>query len=298
MGYIELNNITKDYGDTRGIFDIALSIEKGESFGFIGINGAGKTTTIRHLMGFLKAQKGIAIIDNLDCWKNSAEIKKKIGYIPGEIYFPDAKTGLDFIKQQAKLLNITDMSYADYLIDKLQLDPTANLKRMSKGMKQKTAIVAALMREPEILILDEPTTGLDPLMRIEFMEIIEEQRIKGITIFMSSNMFDEVERLCDRVASIKDGKIIDVKPVDLIKQIGKTTYIIDFETAKEYQRFLSSNFKITKISDEENQVVLTIKENQTNKLLNTLKEYKIKSISEKTHTLEEYFNGLYEREDK
>ena len=194
MALIDIQHVTKDYGDGRGIFDLNLSIEKGEVFGFVGTNGAGKTTTIRHLMGFLKPQSGSATINGLDCWKDSAEIKKWIGYIPGEIAFPDAPTGTDFLKRQAELLGLKDMSYAESIIKKLQLDPTAKLKRMSKGMKQKTAIVAAFMADPEILILDEPTTGLDPLMRKEFISILDEEKKKGKTILMSSHMFDEVEQ--------------------------------------------------------------------------------------------------------
>ena len=129
----------------------------------------------------------------MDCWKDSAEIKKAVGYIPGEIAFPDAPTGMEFLKRQAELLGLNDMSYAETIIKKLQLDPTANLKRMSKGMKQKTAIVAAFMADPEILILDEPTTGLDPLMRAEFIDILKKRKKKGKTIFMSSHMFEEFE---------------------------------------------------------------------------------------------------------
>lgn len=176
MPLIEINNLTKDYGQHQGVFNINLSIEKGEVFGFVGTNGAGKTTVIRHLMGFLKAQSGSVKINGMDCWKDSAEIKKMIGYTPGEIAFPDAPTGTEFLKQQAELLGLKDMSYANTIIEKLQLDPTANLKRMSKGMKQKTAIVATLMADPDILILDEPTTGLDPLMRAEFVDILNEEK--------------------------------------------------------------------------------------------------------------------------
>ncbi|MGR5874694.1 ATP-binding cassette domain-containing protein [Bacillus pacificus] len=139
--------------ETDGEFLTSASQLKREVFGFVGTNGAGKTTTIRHMMGFLKPQSGNATINGMDCWKDSAEIKKMIGYIPGEIAFPDAPTGTEFLKRQAELLGLKDMSYVESIIKKLQLDPTANLKRMSKGMKQKTAIVAALMADPEILIL-------------------------------------------------------------------------------------------------------------------------------------------------
>lgn len=293
MPLINIKNLTKDYGEGRGIFDINLSIDKGEVFGFVGTNGAGKTTTIRHLMGFIKPQSGIATINGMNCWKESSEIKKRIGYIPGEIAFPDARTGSEFLKRQAELLGLKDMSYAESLIKKLQLDPTANLKRMSKGMKQKTAIVAALMADPDILILDEPTTGLDPLMRAEFIDILDEQKKKGKTIFMSSHMFDEVEHTCDKVALIKDGKIIAVKSTKEIKHNEDKTYKIEFTSRKEYERFIAEPFVLVEKRDHQNQVILTVHDRKINTLLKTLKSYNINFITEIKYTLEKYFNSLY-----
>ncbi len=293
MSFIEIKNITKDYGYGRGIFDIDISIEKGEIFGFVGTNGAGKTTTIRHLMGFLKPQKGSAKINGLDCWENSAEIKKYIGYIPGEINFPDSPTGMDFLKSQAELLGLKDMSYAESLIKRLQLDPTANLKRMSKGMKQKTAIVAALMADSEILILDEPTTGLDPLMRAEFIDIINEQKEKGKTIFMSSHMFDEVEKTCDKVALIKDGKIIDIKSTKEIKHNEDKIYKIEFNNKENYNKFILEKFELIKNREDINQVTICINDKDINKLTKILKNYDIKFISEIKYTLEKYFKRFY-----
>lgn len=290
---IDINNMTKDYGDGRGIFDVSLSIEKGEVFGFVGTNGAGKTTTIRHMMGFLKPQSGNATINGMDCWKDSAEIKKMIGYIPGEIAFPDAPTGTEFLKRQAELLGLKDMSYAESIIKKLQLDPTANLKRMSKGMKQKTAIVAALMADPEILIFDEPTTGLDPLMRAEFISILDEQKKKGKTIFMSSHMFDEVEHTCDKVALIKDGKIIAVKSTKEIKYNQEKAYKIEFNSHEDYKLFLAEPFDFTEKRGSQNQVIVNVHDRQINTLLKTLKGYNIKFITEIKYTLEKYFNSQY-----
>ncbi|MFL0401246.1 ABC transporter ATP-binding protein [Bacillus nitratireducens] len=293
MPLIEIKNMTKDYGDGRGIFDVSLSIEKGEVFGFVGTNGAGKTTTIRHMMGFLKPQSGNAIIQGMDCWKDSAEIKKMIGYIPGEIAFPDAPTGTEFLKRQAELLGLKDMSYAESIIKKLQLDPTANLKRMSKGMKQKTAIVAALMADPDILIFDEPTTGLDPLMRAEFISILDEQKKKGKTIFMSSHMFDEVEHTCDKVALIKDGKIIAVKSTKEIKYNQEKVYKIEFTSHENYKLFLAEPFDIADKREHQNQVIVNVHDRQINTLLKTLKGYDIKFITEIKYTLEKYFNSQY-----
>lgn len=293
MSLIQIKNLTKDYGDKRGIFDINLSIEKGEIFGFVGTNGSGKTTTIRHLMGFLKPQKGSATIDGLDCWENSAEIKKYIGYIPGEINFPDARTGMDFLKNQAELLEVKDMSYAENLIKRLQLDPSANLKRMSKGMKQKTAIVAAFMANPEILILDEPTTGLDPLMRAEFIDIINEEKEKGKTIFMSSHMFDEVEKTCDKVALIKNGRIIDIKSTKEIKHNEDKVYKIEFNNKEDYQKFISDKFELIKNDKNQNQVTISINDKDINKLTKALKQYDVKFINEIKFTLEKYFEKFY-----
>lgn len=293
MSLIEINNITKDYGDGRGIFDINLSIQRGEVFGFVGTNGAGKTTTIRHLMGFLKPQSGKSFINSLDCWQDAAEIKKMVGYVPGEIAFPDAPTGTEFLRRQAALLNLKDMSYAEKIIETLQLDPTANLKRMSKGMKQKTAIVAAFMADSDVLILDEPSTGLDPLMRAGFVDLLNEEKKKGKTILMSSHMFEEVEDTCDKVALIKDGRIIDVKSTLEIKHNENKVYKIEFKTNEDYLRFVSEPFELGEKLEEKNQVVVNIHDSEINKLTRILKGYNIKFIKEIKYSLEEYFKSLY-----
>ncbi|SDT53186.1 ABC-2 type transport system ATP-binding protein [Paenibacillaceae bacterium GAS479] len=297
MSYIEIKNLTKDYGDGKGVFNLDLTIEKGEVFGFVGTNGAGKTTTIRHMMGFLKPQSGSVTINGLNGWTDSAQLKRRIGYIPGEIAFPDAPTGTEFLSRQAELLGLTDMSYAERVINQLQLDPTANLKRMSKGMKQKTAIVAAFMADPDILILDEPTTGLDPLMRAQFVDILNEQKKKGTTIFMSSHMFEEVEHTCDKVALIKGGRLIAVKRTSEVKHNENKEYKIEFLAHEDYLLFLSEAFNILTRRDEQNQVIIRINDADINTLFRTLKGYPIKFIKEIKYTLEDYFKGIYE-EDK
>lgn len=294
MAYIELKQLTKDYGEGRGIFDVSLSIDRGEVFGFVGTNGAGKTTTIRHLMGFLKQQSGSATMKGLDCWKDAAQIKKSIGYIPGEIAFPDAATGTAFLKQQAELLGLKDMTYAESLIRQLQLDPTANLKRMSKGMKQKTAIVAALMADSDILLLDEPTTGLDPLMRTAFIAILKEEKKKGKTIFMSSHMFEEVEETCDKVALIKDGRIIAVKATAEVKYDEAKVYQIAFATPEGYSRFKREPFEVIADNETMDEVTIKLHDREINRLFQTLTVYDVKYVTETKHTLEQYFNNFYE----
>jgi ABC-2 type transport system ATP-binding protein len=301
MSLIEIRGLTKDYGRGRGVFDIDLQAEEEESFGFVGTNGAGKTTTIRHLMGFLKPDKGACAIKGLDCWSQSAEVKQFVGYVPGEIAFPTAPDGFAFLERQAALTGFTGTSDAgrarrDYILDKLQLDDSANLKRMSKGMKQKTAIVAAFMHDPQILILDEPTTGLDPLMRVSFLELLEEERRRGKTIFMSSHMFNELETTCDRVAMIRDGRIIDIASTAAIRHYENKTYKIEFADAAEYRRFLGGPFVIGEKRDANNQVFVDMHDSEIDLLVRTLAGYRIKFFTEIKYSLERYFNSIYQRE--
>ena len=286
---IEIKDLTKDYGDSKGIFDINLNIDKGEMIGFVGTNGSGKTTTIRNILGFIKPTKGFCYVNGLNTWENQSEVSKLIGYVPGEIAFPDLKTGTSFLKSQAEYLGVTDLSYANSLIEKLQLDPRANLKRMSKGMKQKTALVAALMANKPIIILDEPTTGLDPLMRDAFLEIIKEEHKKGKTIFMSSHMFEEMEDTCDRVALISNGHIVDICNMNDIRNRTVSDFKIEFNNKDDFNKFLNENYKTIRIQEEYNQVTIEIDKTNINDLFKDLKKYDVKFISEVKYTLEKYF---------
>jgi ABC-2 type transport system ATP-binding protein len=296
MSLVEINSLTKDYGRGRGIFDIDLKVEEGETFGFVGTNGAGKTTTIRHLMGFLHSDKGSCTIRGLDCWAESEQVKHLVGYVPGEISFPDEPTGFAFLERQATMLGHTDPEHRDYILDKLQLDASANLKRMSKGMKQKTALVAAFMHDPPILILDEPSTGLDPLMRESFIDLLVEERRRGKTIFMSSHMFNELENACDRVAMIKDGRIVDVASTAAIRHYRHKTYKVEFLDAADYRRFLAGSFEITRQRDATNQVFVNIDDEDINRLVQTLTGYRVKFFTEIKYSLERYFNSIYKEE--
>ncbi len=289
---IEVKNLTKDYGDGKGIFDLNFELKKGEILGFVGSNGAGKTTTIRSIMGFIKQDNGTASVCGLDSWEDAEKTKKYIGYVPGEIAFPDLKTGTEFLKSQAEFLGIKDTSKANYLIDKLQLDPTANLKRMSKGMKQKTAIVASLMNSPDMLLLDEPTTGLDPLMRVSFLEILEEEHKKGTTILISSHLYEELERICDRVALIDKGKIISIIDMKEIRNRPVVDYKIEFINSKDYENFKKLNYQIIRDQTKYNQVTVRIKKENAKLLFADLTKYQVKFISEVKYTLEKKFNEI------
>lgn len=291
MPVIETQKLTKDYGGGRGVFDLDLAIAEGEMVGYVGTNGSGKTTTIRHILGFLKPTSGQVLVNGRSSWEHSSEIMKQVGYVPGEIAFPDLKTGIDFLKCQADFLGLRDMSYANELIERLQLDPRANLKRMSKGMKQKTALVAALMNDAPIIILDEPTTGLDPLMRATFLDIIQEEHRKGKTIFMSSHSFDELEKTCDKVALINDGHMVDLCDMEDIRNRPVRDFKIEFQTAADYQRFLNENYEIIRLQEQYDQVTIRISAEETAALLSVLKHYKVKFISELPYTLEMHFKN-------
>ena len=293
---IEICDLTKDYGKGRGVFDIDLTIHKGEMLGFCGTNGSGKTTTIRHIMGFLQPTSGKVYVHTpqgrLESWSHSSEIVRHIGYVPGEIAFPDLSTGTEFLKSQAGFLGVTDMHYAEYLIERLQLDPRAPLKRMSKGMKQKTAIVAALMANPEIIILDEPTTGLDPLMRDAFLEIIQAEHAKGKTVFMSSHMFNELETTCDRVALIRDGKIVDVAVMDEIRNRKIKEYKVEFVSQEDYADFKRKEHKVVRDQPQYNQVTVAVPGDRLRALFGDLKGYNVKFISEVKYNLERHFKTV------
>lgn len=292
MDTIEIKNLTKDYGEGRGIFDINLTVHKGEMLGFAGTNGSGKTTTIRNILGFLKPTSGAAYVNGLESWNNSSEIVKSIGYVPGEIAFPDLSTGTEFLKCQADFLRLNDMNYAEYLIEKLQLDPRAPLKRMSKGMKQKTAIVAALMANPDIIILDEPTTGLDPLMRDAFLEIIKAEHANGKTVFMSSHMFEELESTCDRVALIGDGRIADVAVMNEIRNRPQKEYKIEFNVSEDYESFKTLGYNIIRDQPQYRQVTVKIDRSEISKLFQDLNGKNIHFLSEIKYNLEKHFKQI------
>jgi ABC-2 type transport system ATP-binding protein len=260
--------------------------------GFAGTNGSGKTTTIRNIMGFLKPTSGAAYVNGLEAWSHSSEIVRHIGYVPGEIAFPDLSTGTEFLKSQAEFLGVKDKSYAEELIEKLQLDTRAPLKRMSKGMKQKTAIVAALMADPDIIILDEPTTGLDPLMRDAFLEIIKAEHKKGKTIFMSSHMFEELETTCDSVALIRNGYIVDIADMKGIHNRTIKEYKIEFVGEGDYKNFKDEKYKIIRDQPQYFQLTIEIENGQLNELFACLKNYNIKFISEVKYNLERHFKTV------
>ena len=289
---ISIENVSKDYGLNRGNFNISLDVKEGETLGIVGENGAGKTTLIRQIMGFIKSDEGLIRIYNYDAYKDSALTKRYIGYIPGEINFPDVKTGIEFLHNYGMSLGMKedDFDYANEIISRMQLDIRAYPKRMSKGMKQKTSIVAAIMLKSPILIMDEPSIGLDPLMREELLKLILEQKERNATMIMSSNAIEELERVCDKVAYLSNGKIIDIADVKKIKERDKRDYKIEFNSKNDYQLFSKGKKDIIRKQEDFNQLTIRVDKKEIVNLLDELKNYNVKYISEVKYDLSTYFN--------
>lgn len=296
MVYIDIKHLTKDYKKGRGVFDISLEIEKGEVYGFVGVNGAGKTTTIRHMMGFIKPDEGSVTIQGLDATKSSAEVKRYVSYIPGEINFPGNTSGEEFLKEQIYLFGRGSWGRAKELSEQFQLDVTANVHSMSKGMKQKTAIVSALASDADILIMDEPTTGLDPLMRDVFIDLLKEEKEKGKTIFMSSHIFQEVEEVCDRVAVIQEGKIIEVVNMKNIRYNKNKEYRMEFKTEEDFKRFIGLGYQISKVKAEDLQIFVQIHDEHINELIQTLKDFNLVYFKEIKVHFEDYITEVFKEE--
>ena len=293
---IEINDLTKDYKNNRGLFSVSINLKKGEFCGLIGENGAGKSTLMRLIMGFIKPDSGNILIAGLDPFKRQEEVKQYLSYVPGEINYPDLQKGNDFLKLQAELDPSFNKEKANYLINKLQLDITAYPKRMSKGMKQKMAIVNALAKDKDMYLLDEPTTGLDPLMREAFLEILEEEKKNGKAIFMSSNTFEEVERVCDRVIYISEGKVVSDIDINDVKKQDLRIFKAKFADNEYFSHEKKSSY-FFKASEENKEIFYIVKRSDINKLIKKLSDLNITNMSEYNFSLKEYIDFKLEQQN-
>jgi ABC-2 type transport system ATP-binding protein len=217
---VQIEKLTKSYGSHRGIVDIDLEVSEGEAFGFLGPNGAGKTTTIRVLLDHLRPTSGRATVFGIETTADPVAIHRRIGYLPGEFTLYDKLTGRQTIEYFANLRGGVDAAYQADLVARLDVDPTRKFKEYSKGNKQKIGLIVALQHRPDLLVLDEPTSGLDPLVQQTFYEVIREAKAEGRTIFLSSHILSEVEKTCDRVAIIRDGRLAKVDRVEALRDLA------------------------------------------------------------------------------
>ena len=292
---IKISSLTKDYGEGHGIFNFDFSIQQGEVYGLVGTNGSGKSTTFRHLMGFISPDSGYCRIKGLDCRSRSDKIMKMVGYVPGQIDFPDVGSGTDFLKIQAQYLGVKNMKYTEELIDRFKIDTSAPLKRMSKGMKQKMALVAAFMSEPEVLLLDEPSTGLDPVMRDALIELILEQKKRGATVFISSHIFKELEDTCDKVTFIHNGKIINTVSKEMHSPELPKLYRLGFADESQYCEFIDkTQFFIECQNDRYKHLTASVPNKEVNEFIRQLAGYDMRYIRYVPYTLEMYYKKVIE----
>jgi len=217
---IRTEKLTKFYGSHRGIVEVDLAVEKGEVFGFLGPNGAGKTTTIRLLLDLIRPSSGKAYVFDIESSADPVAIHRRIGYLPGEFALYDRLTGRQTLEYFGNLRGGVDPAYQASLIERFDLDPSRRFREYSKGNKQKVGLVTALQHKPELLLLDEPTAGLDPLVQQTFFTVLREAVSEGGTVFLSSHILNEVERSCDRVAIIRDGRLVQVDRVDALRDLA------------------------------------------------------------------------------
>lgn len=293
MNVIEIKNLTKNYGRARGIADVNISVEQGEIFGFIGPNGAGKSTTIRTLLGLIYPTSGSAAVFGKSCIEYP-DVKKEIGYLPSEVFYYDNMRVIDLLKYSASFYKKDCTRRINELAEIMDLDLKKKIDDLSFGNKKKVGIVQGLLHEPKLIILDEPTSGLDPLMQQKFFELLKEENKKGATIFFSSHILSEVQKMCSRVAFIKEGKLIKLEKMSTLQENSYKRIKLEAKSAvsKEY-------FDIGGVSDlkVKNGSISFIFKGNLNSIMKKLAEVDLQNISIEEPDLEEIFMHYYAKED-
>lgn len=290
MNAIEIKNLTKVYGKNRGIQDINISVKQGEIYGFIGPNGAGKSTTIKTLLNFIYPTSGEALIFGMDSVKESEKIKEYIGYVPSEVrYYDDVKVK-DIIKYAQSFYPKSNKEYVDRICNELELDMNKKMGELSLGNKKKVAIAQCLINNPKLLILDEPTNGLDPLMQKKLFNILIEEKEKGNTVFLSSHNLVEVQNLCDRVCVIKEGKIVDIIEIEKSKtELKLKVTLSSSDITDDIVLNLSD-----KILDKNGKLYTFIYSKNIDSLVKELANYKIDELLIEKENIEDAFLNYYE----
>jgi len=289
---IKVKNHTFTYQNGKGVFDLNFTVEEGEVMGYLGPNGAGKTTTIRGLLGFLPSKDGSCTINGLDCFSNGPKIQKILGYIPGESVFPEKMKADEFLSFMNEMRGTKDKTRQKQLMEMFEFEPKGYIKKFSKGMKQKLAIVAAFMHDPKVIILDEPTSGLDPLMQNRFIELVLEEKRKGKTILMSSHIFDEVERTCENVLIIKEGCIVASSDMVSLKNSQRNGFMLKVDNENEARTILNNaGFEIKKAINGSLEVY--IKGDAVDQFIKTIAQIKVLSLDVKAQSLEDIFMHFY-----
>ncbi len=289
MDVIATEGLTKYYGSHPGLVDLSLRVREGEIFGYLGPNGAGKTTTIRLLMDFIRPTRGKAAVFGKDAKREALSIRQEVGNLPGDVHLYDHMTGEEMLEFLARFRNNPSV-FRGQLAERLDLDLSRKIKSYSKGMRQKLGIIQAMMHGPSLLILDEPTVGLDPLMQLEFYRIIREFKERGRTIFMSSHNLPEVERVCDRVGIIREGKLLAVEEIETLKQLRVKKVEVVFQ--KEVDEKDLSISGVIKKEGRDKHFFLYIKGNLDG-VMKHLARFPIEDIVVEKASLEDVFLEFY-----
>src|ERR1700674_4519080 len=291
---IEVERLTKSYGSKRGIADVSFQVEEGEVFGFLGPNGAGKTTTIRLLMALLHAAAGRAQIAGLDCWKQSLEIKRLVGYIPGEPALDPNLTGGQILEYFAHLRGGVDQAYLKQLIQRFELDTSRKFRQYSTGNKRKVVLIQAFMHRPRLLILDEPTSGLDPLNQQEFERMVIEARDEGRTVFLSSHVLSEVEKTCTRVGIIRDGSLVRIGDVAEVKAIKRYEMTITFAREVPPENFKALEGVVEVQTLNQGHAIHLTMQGSADAVIKAAANYPVVSLTSYEPSLEDIFLRYYE----
>ncbi len=291
---IEVDGLIKSYGKKRGIADVSFQVEEGEAFGFLGPNGAGKTTTIRLLMALLHADAGSARIAGLDCWKQSLEIKRLVGYMPGEPALDPNLTGGQILEYFGHLRGGVDHAYLNQLIERFDLDTSRKFRQYSTGNKRKVVLIQAFMHRPRLLVLDEPTSGLDPLNQQEFDRMVREACDEGRTVFLSSHVLSEVEKTCTRVGIIRDGGIVRIGDVAEVKAIKRYEITITFADAIPAEAFKALDGVIEVESLNGGRGVRLAMQGSADAVIKAAARYPVVSLTSYEPSLEDIFLRYYE----
>jgi ABC-2 type transport system ATP-binding protein len=296
MEVIETSGLTKYYGSTPGIIDLDLEVHEGEVFGFIGPNGAGKSTTIRTVLNFLFPTSGSGKIFGLDIIKGSLDIRARTGYLPGDLTMYETMTAREFLTYFANLRKIDARLRMQELADRFELDLDRKIKDYSTGNRQKVGIVNAFMPAPELYILDEPTAGLDPLMQQEFQEMIREVKDEGRTVFLSSHILPEVERIADRVGIVRDSRLVEVDTVEAFKAKAHRSVTIHFAAQVDASSFegLESVAEVERRNDG-TVLSLTVR-GSMDAVVKEAAKHDVVSMSTRSGELEEVFLSYYSRD--
>ena len=292
MNVIEINNLTKYYGKERGIIDVNFNVEENEIFGFIGPNGAGKSTTLRTLLGLIYPTSGSATIFGKDCIKYGPEIKKEIGYLPSEVFYYDKMKVIELLNYSASFYKKDCSKRIKELAGIMDLNLNKKIDDLSFGNKKKVGIVQGLLHEPKLIILDEPTSGLDPLMQQKFFELLQEENKKGATILFSSHILGEVQRLCNRVAIIKEGKIIQLEKIRALQENNYKKIKVQTTTNLD-----SNYFNIDGVSNFEvkQNIISFLFRGNINSIMKKISEIEIANVWIEEPDLEEIFLHYYEK---